>query len=71
MRSRDLCGRKEAPDFCHKRWQLGGEVGMLLRGSHEAEKFLTDQIVQGIFQPEAMADVFGRGALFHPDLVEF
>jgi len=44
---------------------------MLLRGSHEAEKFLTDQIVQGIFQPEAMADVFGRGALFHPDLVEF
>src|SRR5437016_6562240 len=30
----DLCGRKQPPDFCHKRWQFGGEVGMLLRGSH-------------------------------------
>jgi hypothetical protein len=67
----DFCGRKEPPDFRHERWQLGGELGMRLRGPHEAEEFFTDEIVQGVFQPEALADVIGRCALFNPDLVEF
>ena len=28
----DFCAGKESPNLRHKRWQLGGELGMLLRG---------------------------------------
>jgi len=32
-------GRKEPPVFRYKRWQLSGELRMLLRRLHKVEKF--------------------------------
>jgi hypothetical protein len=34
------------------------------------KEFLADQIIQGIFQTEALTNVLGRGALVNPDLME-
>jgi hypothetical protein len=43
---------------------------MLLRCLDEVEKFLTNQIVQGVLQPKVPTNTFGCLALVDPDFVE-
>ena len=43
---------------------------MLFRCLYKIEKLLADEIVQGTFAPEPIADSFGCSELFNPDLVE-
>jgi hypothetical protein len=45
-------------------------TGVLFGGHQEREEFFADQIVQGVFLPEALTDVFRRGALVDPDFME-
>jgi len=59
----NLFGSKEAPDFNYKRRQFLGKPGVPLRSHYQAEEFFADQIIQGVFQTEAVADIFCRGAL--------
>src|SRR5689334_22936527 len=63
--------RKEPPDFSDECWQLGGEIGIAFCGHHEAEDFLSDQVVQGALQSESFTDGFRRCTLFDPDLMGF
>ena len=65
-----LSWRKHAADFEDESRQLGGKVGILLRSLDEAEELFSDEIVEGVGEPEAFADIFGSNTLFDPDLVK-
>ena len=67
---RDLSWRKDAPDFKDESQQLGGKVGVFFGSLDEAEKLFSNEIVEGVVEPESFADVFGSDALFNPDLVK-
>jgi len=66
----DLLGCKQPPDFTDEGRHLGREEGIALGRVQEGEEFLADQIIQGIFQAELLADPFGCRALVDPNFLE-
>jgi hypothetical protein len=56
--------------FDDERRRLRGEQRIVLRRHQEGKELFADQIIQCVLQPEAGADVFRRGTLVDPDLVE-
>lgn len=68
--SADLRSGKNAPNFIDERRHFRGELRILFRTSQRSKESLTDHIIQGLFRPEALTDLFGRGALIHLDFME-
>jgi hypothetical protein len=66
--SADLRSGKDATDFIDERRHFRGEVRILFGRHQKHKEFFADQIIQGLFRPKALTDVFGRGALIDGDV---